>query len=127
MNSDIKLMMKIYNTYDVDWMGDKISGGNPLTRHHIVKKENGGRDDISNYALLTEQSHRLLNFMEYQYYAEYSELNRMFLELNRSLCPPTSEYFIKVSQILKHIRREIKSNRNRNKSKKGYTKKRKKY
>ena len=36
--NDIDTMLKIYNTYEIDWMGDKIDSTNPLTKHHIIKK-----------------------------------------------------------------------------------------
>ena len=42
MNDDISIMMKIYNTFDIDWMGDAIGSLSDLTRHHIVKKEKVG-------------------------------------------------------------------------------------
>ena len=89
MDKDIEFMMKIYGTYDVDWMGDEIKSPSSLTKHHIVKKENGGENGISNYALLTQTSHRLLHYLEEHNYKSYCMLNSMFLELNRSVNPPT--------------------------------------
>ena len=53
MNDDIKEMMNIYNTFEIDWMGDKINSPSDLTRHHIIKKEHNGDNSIDNYALLT--------------------------------------------------------------------------
>ena len=111
MNEDIELMMKMYNTYEVDWMGDIITSLSSLTRHHIVKKENGGINDISNYALLTENSHHLLHFLEENYYEDYISLNRLFLELNRGLCPPDVKYYEKVRKIVKKVKKSIKNSR----------------
>ena len=109
MNSDIEFMIKIYQTYEIDWMGDTIR--NNLTRHHIMKKEEGGENGISNYALLTEPSHHLLNYIEENYYKEYLEINEMFLALNRSLEPPTSEYYERMHQILKRVKKQMKNHK----------------
>ena len=111
MNEDIKLMMKIYSTYELDWMGDEIGDASSLTRHHIVKQEHGGLDDISNYALLTQKSHQLLNFLEDNYVKEYEEINGMFLALNRSLTFPSKEYYERMNSILKKVRKSIKNKR----------------
>ena len=113
MNSDIEFMIQIYNTYDIDWMGDEIKSPSSLTRHHIIKRENEGEDDINNYALLTNDSHHLMHYMEDKNYKDYCELNNLFLELNRSMMPPTSEYFEKVRSIIKKVRKEIKYNKRR--------------
>lgn len=109
MNEDIEFMMRIYNTYEVDWMGDPIKSPSDLTRHHIVKQEDGGENNISNYALLTRNSHALVNFLEEHYPQAYEELNRLFLALNRSVKPPTEEYYEKVRRIVKRVKKTIKN------------------
>jgi len=111
MNEDIRLMVKIYKTYEVDWMGDPFSDISALTKHHIVKKENGGENGISNYALLTRKSHDLLHFLETNYYEDYVNLNRLFLELNRSVKPPTIEYYSEVKKIVKRVKKSIKNSK----------------
>lgn len=112
MQADIKLMVKIYKTYEVDWMCDDIKNIEFLTKHHIVKREDGGPNDISNYALLTDRSHHLIHYLEDNYYKEYIELNKLFKELNLSLEPPTTEYYEKVRRILKRVKKDMK-NKNR--------------
>ena len=109
MNDDIKLMIKIYGTYEVDWLSDEIKSESDLTRHHIVKKENGGENGISNYALLTKRSHAFIHYLEDNYVEEYNYLNSLFLELNRSLAPPTKEYYERVRSVVKRIRKRIKN------------------
>ena len=109
MNDDIKLMIQIYKTYDVDWLGCEIKSESDLTRHHIVKKENGGENGISNYALLTKSSHIFLHYLEDNYYYAYNELNSLFLELNMSVSAPTKEYYEKVRSIVKKVRKSIKN------------------
>ena len=111
MNEDIRIMMELYNTYEVDWMVDSFTNPSKLTRHHIVKRENGGVNDISNYALLTKESHMLLHYLEDNYNKEYNYLNEKFLELNRSLMPPTIEYYQDVKKILKSVKKRIKNNK----------------
>ena len=109
MNEDIRIMIEIYDTHDIDWMGDIIRDPSDLTRHHIVKREDGGENGISNYALLTNLSHTLLHYLEDNYNKEYNYLNSKFLELNRSLSPPTTEYYEDVHKVLKSVKKRIKN------------------
>lgn len=110
MNDDIKFMCRIYGTSDVDWMGDTIRNNN-LTRHHIVKKEDGGENGISNYALLTPESHHLLNYLEENYVSDFEQINELLLRLNRSVKPPTKEYYEEMNSILKRVRKKMKNER----------------
>ena len=75
MNSDLEIMIKIYNTNEYDWLGDEIKNPSMLTRHHIIKKENGGENGISNYALLTKDSHIFIHYLEEHFNKEYNYLN----------------------------------------------------
>jgi len=109
INSDIVYMAKIYNTYERDWLGDPINSISELTRHHIVKKQYGGENGISNYALLTRNSHAFIHYLEDNYNLEYRYLNSLFLELNRSLTPPDLEYYEKVQKVLKRIKKQQKN------------------
>jgi len=109
MNQDIELMIKIYNTNKVDWLGYEINSPSDLTRHHIIKKEKGGEDNINNYALLTKESHILLHFMENSYNAAYIKLQQLFIELNKSMKEPKLEYYNEVNKILKKIKKDIKN------------------
>lgn len=111
MNEDILNMIKIYNIIDLDWMGDKINDDTILTRHHIKKKEDGGEDDISNYAILTENSHHFLNFLEDNYFYEYNEINNLLLNLNKTRTSPDEDYYKKMNSILKIARKKIKNKR----------------
>lgn len=115
INEDIINMIKIYNTYELDWMGDKISSPSDLTRHHIVKKEKNGDDDINNYALLTTYSHHFIHYLEINYNKEYNCINSLLLELNRTKMPPTSEYYDRIMPIIKRVRKSIKNNRRKRK------------
>ena len=118
MNEDICFMMKIYGTYELDWMDDTIKSPSDLTRHHIIKKELGGEDNIDNYALLTTKSHHLIHYMEDNYNKEYNYINSLFKELNLSVSPPTKDYYEKMRSVLKRVKKDIK-NKKRNRYKKG--------
>ena len=109
MNDDIKLMIEKYGTYETDWLNDKINSYSELTKHHIIKKEKGGINDISNFALLTTNSHRLIHYLEDKYYKDYVSLNNLFLELNRSEKPPTIEYYDNIKRIIKRVKKCIKN------------------
>lgn len=109
MNVDVELMMRIYGTYEYDWMGYPFSDPSELSRHHIVKKQYDGENGVSNYALLTKTSHIFLHYMEDNYNKEYNQLNELFLELNRSLKPPTQEYYERVHKIVKSVRKRQKN------------------
>ena len=100
MNYYIRLMISIYQTIEYDWLGDKIKNTSKLTKHHIVKKEFGGENGVSNYALLTEKSHKLIHLLEEKDPQLYDKLNYMFLELNRSLKPPTRTYYRRINELL---------------------------
>ena len=109
--NDIESMVKIYNTKDIDWMGESINSVSDLTRHHIIKKEYGGCDNINNYALLSFNSHSLIHYLEINYNKEYNYLNSLFLELNRSKKEPSKEYYELVSSVLKRVKKDIKNKR----------------
>lgn len=115
INEDILNMIKIYNTYEVDWMGDKINSLSDLTRHHIVKKEKNGADDISNYALLTTSSHHFIHYLEIHYNKEYNQINNLMLELNKTNTPPSREYYESIMPIIKRVRKSIKNNKRKRK------------
>ena len=107
--NDIEYMAKIYGTIDTDWLGDKFKNLSELTRHHIIKKQYGGEDSISNYALLTKKSHSFIHYLEINYNKEYNYLNSKFIELNNSLTCPTLEYYNDISKVVKRIRKIIKN------------------
>ena len=44
--------VKIYDCYEKDWMGFKITKKNPYSFHHIVKSCDGGKTIINNFAIL---------------------------------------------------------------------------
>ena len=113
MNYDIRLMLDIYKTYDLDWFGEKITNINKLTKHHIIKREHGGENGISNYALLLPSSHKYIHYLEEHDPETFDYINELFLELNRSVAPPTKDYYFLIDRIKKrnHINVNIKKRR----------------
>ena len=111
MNYDIRIMLSIYQTYEYDWLGDKIDNLEKLTKHHIRKKEDGGENGISNYALLTPKSHHFVHLLEEQQPELYDAINNMFLELNRTACPPTVRYYSEIKYLLKDVKKNKKTRR----------------
>ena len=115
MNEEILKMMNIYNTFNIDWMGDIIKHPSDLTRHHIVKKQHNGENSINNYALLTTKSHDLIHYLEVNYNKEYNLINDLLLELNKSEKEPTEEYYSQMQYILKKVRKDIKNKKRKRK------------
>lgn len=118
MNEEIKEMINIYNTFKYDWMGDEIKTTLDLTRHHIIKKEKNVENSIDNYALLTTNSHHLIHYLEVNYNKEYNLINKLLLELNQSHQEPTNEYYSKMNNIIKVLKKDIKNKKRRRKGKK---------
>ena len=112
MNEEILEIMTLYNTFNIDWMGDTIKSPSDLTRHHIIKKQHNGENSINNYALLTTTSHHLIHYLEINYNKEYNLINKLLLELNQSKKEPTEEYYSQIKTILKTVKKDIK-NKNR--------------
>lgn len=108
MNYDVRIMLEIYQTYEYDWFGDKITNIDKLTRHHIVKKEDGGENGISNYALLTSRSHNMINYLEENDVETFNKINDLFLKLNRSMQPVSDEYYYEIYKIRKTLQKKGK-------------------
>jgi len=102
MDSTDKLL-KIYG--EGCWMGYRLAEDNPYTFHHIKKKCKGGSKGIDNGAVLTLHAHRDLNVMEKRIPPYYKELNKLFMELNKTKAPPTKEYYKEVNDILRRVSR----------------------
>lgn len=115
MNEEILQMMNIYNTFNLDWMGDNIKSPSDLTRHHIKKKQYNGENNINNYALLTTESHHLIHYLEINYNKEYNQINNLLLELNHSKKEPTEEYYSQIKSILKIVKKDMKNKKRKRK------------
>jgi hypothetical protein len=105
-----KVIVRLINTFEpngIDWLGDEVSKDNPLTFHHIVKRENYGRKTLDNGALLTKRSHKFLHsVLESQDKETYLAINKEFKELNKTKQPPTSDYYLRIHDILSNTKVE---------------------
>lgn len=84
-------LLSIYNLNDRDWMNFKISKKNPLTYHHIMKRESGGKNEINNGALVTKLAHNFLHYIEYDDIHLYNKINDYFKIINENRFISSSE------------------------------------
>ena len=78
-------MLNIYKPNDIDWMGYRMTPDNPYTFHHIVERRDGGRCEVTNGAILTENAHKYLNYLDLyspEAYEEYQKIFRFINSLN---------------------------------------------
>jgi len=91
VNDVLTEMIKIYKPKDIDWMGYKMTIDNPYTFHHIVEQREGGLCEIKNGAILTEEAHKYLNYLDLYIPEAYLEYQKIFRFIN-SLNGPIPEY-----------------------------------
>lgn len=91
MKQITKEMLRIYKPIsNLDWMNYKLVKRD-LTFHHIVKREEGGKEEISNGALIMPIPHQYLHIIEYKDWKTYKHLNDMFRIINDQQYEPTKE------------------------------------
>ena len=100
-------MIEIYKPNGYDWMGTPITSSNKLTYHHIVKEKDGGEVSISNGALLTKSSHRLLHMLESRNMDLYEEWQWLFYAINISGVHPLKPYQEMISELRKRTKEVI--------------------
>lgn len=123
MNKITKEMLHIYKPIsDLDWMNYKLVR-NQLTFHHIEKKENGGKKDISNGALLMPTPHQYLHLIECKDIKTYIALNKIFKVINSQLSEPNQEQ----REIIEYLLQDFEYNHRNDKNSKGKTLIQKKY
>lgn len=105
-------MIKIYKPLDYDWLNYKVTASNPLTFHHIIKKTDGGKEEISNGALITEIGHQYLHLIECKEFATYLLLNKIFKIINEQKTAPTKEQRELVEYLLKEFEAIHKNDKN---------------
>lgn len=84
-------MIDKYNVVNFDWMHYRITRINPMTYHHIVKRENGGKETFKNGALLTLFAQQYLHLIELYDLEIYNRINSVLREINRQGHCPTKE------------------------------------
>lgn len=91
MKKVLKLLVSKYAVEEFDWMHFKITEENPLTYHHIKKKEFGGKKTIENGAPLTVDAQSYLHYIEKKDINAYNRINAILRKINRQGFAPTPE------------------------------------
>ena len=82
MKKVVRDMLKIYKPYSsLDWMNYKLVKKD-VTFHHIQKKCDGGKLEISNGGLLMPNGHAYLHLIEFLDLDTYLALNEIFKDVN---------------------------------------------
>ena len=86
-----KEMIEIYKPIsNLDWMNYKLVRKD-VTFHHIIKRTDGGKEELSNGALLMPISHQYLHLIEYRDIDTYNAINKIFKFINQQQHEPTQE------------------------------------
>lgn len=98
-----KEMLKIYKPISgMDWMNYKLVRKD-ITAHHILKREDGGRLEQDNIALLMPIAHQYLHLIEYKDTKTYNAINKIFRYINQQEHEPTMEQ----REIIEYLLREF--------------------
>lgn len=98
-----KDMLEIYIPYsNLDWMNYKLVR-TELTYHHIVKKEDKGKSEISNGAILMPIAHQYLHLIECLDIETYIALNNLFKIVNKQGYEPNREQRELIEYLLKEF------------------------
>lgn len=112
MTEITKEMLKIYKPYsNMDWMNYKLVRKD-LTFHHIVKRENGGKREIENGALLIPVAHQYLHLIEYKDKETYNAINKIFYYINQQRYEPTREQREIIEYLLQEFEKVHKNDKN---------------
>ena len=91
MNKTTIEMLKIYKPVsNLDWMNYTLNRSQ-VTFHHIEKKEDGGKQIITNGALLMPIPHQYLHIIECKDIKTYTTLNKMFKIINNQRYEPNKD------------------------------------
>lgn len=106
MKNVTKEMIKIYQPIsNLDWLNYKITKKCDLTYHHIVKREDGGKEVIENGALLmpVALAHQYLHLIECLDLETYIALNNLFKVINKQGYEPIEEQRAMIEYLLKEF------------------------
>lgn len=112
-----KEMLQIYKPYsNLDWLNYKLVR-NDVTLHHIQKKEDGGRLEVSNLALLMPNGHQYLHLIEFKDIDTYIAINKILKIVNNQEAEPTKDQREIIEYLLQDFEYKHKEEKN-NKGKK---------
>lgn len=109
-------MLKVYKPIsNLDWLNYEIVRKCDITAHHIIKKENGGKLEWGNIALLLPHSHQYLHLIEYKDIDTYIALNKIFKMINNQMEEPNRNQ----REMIEFLLREFESKHKWDKGSKG--------
>lgn len=112
MNKITKEMLKIYKPIsNLDWMNYKLVKKD-VTRHHIIKKEDGGKLEINNLALLMPIPHQYLHLIECKDIDTYIAINKIFKVINNQQHEPNKDQREIIEYLLQDFEYHNRNERN---------------
>lgn len=107
MNNVLKMMIKLWKMGTMDWLGyDNLE---KYSFHHIKKKCDGGKQIISNGAVLHQNSHSYLHTIEHYDLDKYIFLNTILKAVNEQNTMPSIEQLKQIKLILQEFQNEYES------------------
>ena len=101
-------MLKVYKPLSgLDWMNYRVVQKD-LTAHHIIKREDGGKLEWDNLALLMPIAHQYLHLIEFKDVETYTALNKIFQMINNQRGEPTRSQREFIEFLLKEFESEHK-------------------
>ncbi|MBO7712762.1 MAG: hypothetical protein J6S85_04280 [Methanobrevibacter sp.] len=117
MDKITKEMLHIYKPFSqLDWMNYKLVRSQ-ITFHHIEKKEEGGKRELSNGALLMPTPHQYLHLIECKDIKTYIALNKVFKIINSQLSEPNKDQ----REIIEYLLQDFEYKHRNDKNSKGKT------
>lgn len=111
MKNIIKIMINQYNIHKIDWMGYEVNKDNPYTYHHLLKKENGGKETATNGAILTKIGHEYLNIIESRDIELYNYINNVLKQINEQGFMPLERQLLAIDAMLKMFEKDHRYDR----------------
>lgn len=107
-----KEMLQIYKPYsDLDWLNYRLVRKD-VTLHHIQKKEDGGRLEITNLALIMPIGHQYLHIIECKDIHTYITLNKILKIINDQRSEPTQDQREIIEYLLQDFEYKHRQDRN---------------
>lgn len=105
-------MLHIYKPISqLDWMNYKLVKKD-VTKHHIIKKEDGGKLELSNIALLMPIPHQYLHLIECKDIDTYIAISKIFKAINNQLHEPTKDQREIIEYLLQDFEYQHRNDRN---------------
>lgn len=104
MNNVLKMMIKLWKMGTMDWLGyDNLE---KYSFHHIKKKCDGGKQIITNGAVLHISSHSYLHTIENYDLDRYIFLNTILKAINEQKTMPSINQLEQIKLVLKEFQNE---------------------